>query len=104
MSTYNRYSKFTQDGNSRIVSYGKIAPKSTDFFETYHRGETRLDILSYQYYDNANYGWLIMQANPEYGSMEFRIPDGANLRIPFPLSDSIAQYEESIEEYNKLYK
>lgn len=104
MATYNRYSNFTQDGNSQIVSYAKIAAKSTDYYEVYHRGETRLDLLSYQYYGDANYGWLIMQANPEYGSMEYRIPDGVTLRIPYPLNDSLTQYETSIEEYNKLYK
>lgn len=45
-----------------------------------------------------------MQANPQYGSIEFEIPDGAKLRIPYPLSQSIQDYRASIEEYKRLYK
>jgi len=104
MATYDRYTKFRIDGKIEIVPFGKIKPKSTDFFETYTRGKTRLDILSYEYYGDANYAWLIMQANPQYGSMEYEIPDGSVLRIPFPLQESISSYEASINEYNRLYK
>ena len=43
-----------------------------------------------------------MQANPEYGSMEFEIPDGAELRIPYPLNVSIDSYELSIRKYYEL--
>ena len=43
-----------------------------------------------------------MQANPQFGSMEYEIPDGSQLRIPYPLSQSIEDYRASIEEYNKL--
>jgi len=104
MATYDRYSQFRQDGSISIVPFAKIPAKDTDFFETYYRGQTRLDILSYQYYNDSNYGWLIMQANPQYGSIEFEIPDGAKLRIPYPLSQSIQDYRASIEEYKRLYK
>ena len=44
-----------------------------------------------------------MQANPEYGSLEFMIPDGAKLRIPFPLDTVIAQYNRDVDKYEKLY-
>lgn len=104
MSAYDRYSQFRQDGSISIVPYGAVPAKDTDYYETYRRGETRLDILSYQYYNDSSYGWLIMQANPQYGSIEFEIPDGATLRIPYPLSQSIQQYRTSIEDYKKLYK
>jgi hypothetical protein len=104
MASYDRYSQFRQDGSISIVPFGVIPPKDTDFYEVYSKGKTRLDILSYQYYNDSNYGWLIMQANPQYGSIEFEIPDGANLRIPYPLSQSIQDYRASIEEYNRLYK
>jgi len=104
MPSYDRYSQFRQDGSISIVPFGAIPPKDTDFFEVYSKGETRLDILSYQYYNDSNYGWLIMQANPQYGSIEFEIPDGAKLRIPYPLSQSIQDYRASIEEYKRLYK
>lgn len=104
MASYDRYSQFRQDGSISVVPFGKVPEKDTDFFETYYRGKTRLDILSYEYYNDSSYGWLIMQANPQYGSIEFNIPDRANLRIPYPLSQSIQDYRASIEEYNRLYK
>lgn len=104
MATYKRYSMFTQNGKSSIVPFGEIPKKNTDFKEIYTKGQTRLDLLSYKYYNDANYGWLIMQANPQYGSMEFSIPDGAELRIPYPLNETISDYEASITEYNTMYK
>ena len=60
-------------------------------------------MLSYDYYGDPNYGWLIMQANPEYGSLEFKIPQNALLRIPFPLELAITNYNEGIRKYKKLY-
>lgn len=103
METYNRYSMFEEDGEFKIVPFGKIEKKSSDLFETYKKNETRLDLLSSKYYDDPNYGWLIMQANPEFGSMEYEIPDGSILRIPYPLNASIQSYEDSIRKYNELY-
>jgi hypothetical protein len=104
MPSYDRYSQFRQDGNISIVPFASVPAKDTDYFEVYERGVTRLDILSYQYYNDSSYGWLIMQANPQYGSIEFDIPHGAKLRIPYPLSQSIQQYRASVENYKKLYK
>ena len=51
MPSYDRYSQFRQDGAISIVPYAAIPPKDTDFYETYYKGKTRLDILSYQYYN-----------------------------------------------------
>ena len=102
MATYDRYTLFRENGDFKIVPCGKIEPKDSDFFELYKKNETRLDLLSYKYYNDPNYGWLIMQANPEYGSMEFEIPDGAELRIPYPLNVSIDSYELSIRKYYEL--
>ena len=74
----------------------------TDYY-VHHDVNTRLDMLSYDYYGDPNYGWLIMQANPEYGSLEFKIPQNALLRIPFPLELAITNYNEGIRKYKKLY-
>lgn len=101
--TYDRYSQFRGDGYIDIVPFGKIPEKSSDSFEVYKKNETRLDIISYNYYNDANYGWLILQANPQYGSMEHEIPDGATLRIPYPLAETLSDYRKSIDTYNKLY-
>ena len=104
MASFDRYSQFRQDGSIGIVPYGAVPPKDTDYYEVYVKGKTRLDILSYQYYNDSNYGWLIMQANPQYGSVEFEIPDMSLLRIPYPLSQSLQDYRASIENYKKLYE
>lgn len=103
MATYDRYSNFRIDGQFKIVPFIDIPVKSTDFYETYKKNITRLDILSYEYYGDANYAWLILQANPEYGSMEYDIPDAATLRIPYPLNDTLTRYNEAVEEYYRLY-
>lgn len=97
--TYDRYTNFRVDGEIKIVPFITIAKKSTDFFEVYRKNDTRLDKLSYDYYGDPGYGWLILQANPEYGSMEHSIPDGVTLRIPYPLNDTLSQYNESVAEY-----
>ena len=104
MESFDRYSQFRQDGSIGIVPYGAVPPKDTDYYEVYVKGKTRLDILSYQYYNDSNYGWLIMQANPQYGSVGFEIPDMSLLRIPYPLSQSLQDYRASIENYKKLYE
>lgn len=101
--SYNRYSMFKQNGKVGIVPFGKIPKEDTDLYETYIKGKTRLDILSYEYYKDSNYAWLILQANPQYGSLEFDIPDKSILRIPYPLKQAIERYEKSIKDYNDLY-
>lgn len=101
---YDRYSKFRSDNTIELVPFIKIPMHAEDLFIQYRRGTTRMDILSNEYYGNPNYGWVILQANPEYGSMEFEIPDGVTLRIPFPLETVIAEYKEGIDEYKEKYK
>lgn len=101
--SYDRYTMFRVDGEIKVVPFAKIGVRDSDYYEEYKRGKTRLDILSYEYYGDANYAWLIMQANPEFGSMEYEIPDSVILRIPFPLTEAINDYEASIEQHNKLY-
>ncbi len=103
MATFDRYEQFRKDGLIELVPFGEIKGKDSDYYEIYKRGETRLDLLSYQYYNSPDYAWLIMQANPQYGSVEYRIPDGVTLRIPFPLGTSLQDYQDSIEQYKKRY-
>jgi hypothetical protein len=101
--SYDRYSKFRSNGTIKFVPFIPIKEKSTDLYDYYKEGETRLDLLSYQYYEDPNYDWLIMQANPEYGSLEYQIPNGAKLRIPYPLDATLMQYNSDIDTYNVLY-
>lgn len=104
MATFDRYSAFRDNGDINTIPFGEIPLKNTDIKIIFEKGKMRLDQLSYQYYNNSDYGWLIMQANPQYGSLEYNIPDGVELRIPYPLDITISDYQESIETYNKYYK
>ena len=101
--SFDRYSQFRNGNEIKIVPFAEIPVKNTDRYELYKKGDTRLDLISYDYYGSADYAWLILQANPQYGSMEFSIPDGVELRIPYPLNVSLDAYQKSIETYNKLY-
>jgi nucleoid-associated protein YgaU len=47
----------------------------------------RLDILAFDYYNDATKWWIIARAN-NLPPGSFRVPAGTRLRIPFPLSDS----------------
>ena len=103
MANYSRYSKFSTNGRMKLVPFVEIPIKSTDRYEYYHHNFTRLDILSQTHYEDPNFGWLILQANPDVGGLEFNIQDGTLLRIPYPLDLSLSDYENSIKLYNELY-
>lgn len=103
MALYDRYKKFRRDGKILHVPFIEIPERNTDYYTYYKAGQTRLDLLSYQYYNDPCYAWLIMQANPQYGSLEFLIPDGAKLRIPSPLDVVISRYNADIDLYEELY-
>lgn len=96
---YDRYSSFRTDGKIEFVPFIKIEQSSTDIVIKFDKRTMRMDTLSYKYYGDPNYGWLIMQSNPQYGSMEFSIPDGVNLRIPYPLNTAKVRYENAIQDY-----
>lgn len=102
-TTYDRYSKFRNNGQISMVPFIKIPVRDSDYYESYEVGKTRLDLLSDKYYNNADYGWLILQANPQYGGNEFSIPDKGKLRIPYPLETALEGYKNDIDNYMKLY-
>ena len=101
--SFDRYSQFRVGNRFNMVPFGEIPKSSTDIYEVYRKGKMRLDQLSSQYYDSPDYAWLIMQANPQYGSLEFNIPDGSEIRIPYPLNNSLKDYQKSIDDYRKYY-
>ena len=94
---YDRYKILRGDGKSHLFPNVKIEKLSSDIVITYNKNRMRFDNLSYKYYGDPNYGWLILLANPEYGSMEFSIEDGVSLRIPYPLQTALNRYESSIQ-------
>lgn len=102
-SEFDRYSQFrSEDGSVGMVPFIAIPVKSTDYYVRYTKGRTRLDVLSADYYGDPNYGWLILQANPSVGSVEFTIKDGEILRIPYPLDATLVDYKTAINDYQKL--
>ena len=72
---FDRYAQVRNGRGFDILPFAEIPKKNTDRYEIYKRGVTRLDKVSYEYYGTADFAWLILQANPQYGSMEFDIPD-----------------------------
>jgi phage tail protein X len=103
MGTYSRYDRFIKDGAMKMVPFIKIPKKNTDKYTYYISNISRLDMISYQYYGDSNYGWLILQANPELGPYEFAIPNNTRIRIPYPLSTTLTQYANDVETYEKFY-
>lgn len=99
----DRYNRFKSDNDYKPVPGITISEKSTDKIITYKLGSTRFDNLSNTYYDTPYYGWLIMLANPQYGGLEFEIPDNSLIRIPFPFTASVNDYLAGIEKYKRLY-
>jgi len=100
---YDRYQRFKVDGGYQMIPFIEIKPKNSDKSVVYHSQRTRMDKLSQEYYDNPYHGWLIMLANPQYGGVEENIPNNEIIRIPFPFKDSLQQYIEAVNEYERLY-
>lgn len=102
MSSFDRYSSFKNNGKIDIVPYISIRKKNSDKYIKYNKKTMRFDKLSYDFYGDSDYAWLIMQSNPEYGSIENFIEDGVLLRIPFPLDETINDYVNSIKSYKEI--
>jgi hypothetical protein len=99
---YDRYQNFRINNEVKVLPFLKLPKKDSDILIEYN-SKTRLDIISNTYYGTPYYGWLILQSNPEYGGLEFNIPSGSIIRIPFPLIVSLNDYQNKIKEYNTLY-
>ena len=69
MSTryYNRYQNFLINGKQTVVPYVNMPSKTTDQRYIYRQAVTRLDKVSQEYYGTPYFGWLILQANPQFG-------------------------------------
>jgi hypothetical protein len=100
---WNRYSNFLINGEQTVVPFVRIAPKTTDKTYIYKVGRSRLDVVSQEFYNSPFFGWLILQANPEFGGLENNIYDGAVLIVPFPLLPSLQDYKGAIDEYFYYY-
>ena len=99
---FDRYQYFEDDGTFKMVPGVEIPIKPTDKYIQYRRNRDRLDKMSQENYDTPLFGWLILQANPSAGSIEYLIPDNYMIRIPFPLIPSLQDYKKAVDLY-KLY-
>lgn len=96
---YDRYQMFKTNGNCKIIPLINIPKYDTDLYITYDKSTMRMDNVSYKYYGDSNYAWLILLANPSLGSLEYLIPDGSYMRIPYPLDTAISRYETNVNKY-----
>ena len=100
---YDRYKYFKDNGKIACTPLILISERSTDKFIVYKLAETRLDKVSEAYYGTPYYNWLIMNANPQYGGIEFNIEDGDVIRVPFPFRNVIQEFETSTQTYINQY-
>lgn len=71
--------------------YPDINPTDTDFYVITTIGD-RLDLLAYDFYQDASLWWVIASANALPGDSIFP-PIGAQLRIPTNIENIIANYK-----------
>lgn len=94
---YNRYEIFkNQDGTTDQLPYVPLVRNSSDKYETWKGGFSRLDKVAKRYYGNEFFDFLILWGNPQYLS-EFDIEDGDLIRIPFPLEKAKSDYEVELK-------
>lgn len=100
---WNRYNTFLIDGKQTVVPYVNIPQKPSDKKIIYKVGQSRLDKISQQYYGAPYFGWLIMQSNPQFGGLEWDVPDGSVLNIPYPLLTSLQDYKSALDTHFFYY-
>ena len=103
MRYYDRYQDFLINGKQTVVPFVSLPAKPTDRKFIYKVAQSRLDKVSQEFYGTPYFGWLIQMANPQYGSMETNIEDGAVLIIPFPLIASLQDYKNAIDNHFFYY-
>ncbi len=99
---YDRYRDFKKNGKMTTLPFIKLPIKNSDR-RVVTDEKTRFDKLSQQYYGNPYHGWLILQSNPEFGGLEFDIPENTIIIIPFPLNKSLEDYQSQVTRYKRLY-
>lgn len=99
----NRYKFFINNSEYRILPFLELPVKPTDEVMIYKKNKSRLDKLSQEYYGTPYFSWLILQANPQFGGLEWEIPDNSLLRIPLPLLNTLQDYKQALETYTFYY-
>lgn len=96
---FDRYKRFRVNGGFRVSPFINLPVYNTDLYVVFDKSKMRLDNLSYKYYSSPDYAWLILLANPQVGSLEYLIPDGERLRIPYPLDTALSRYDKEVNDY-----
>ena len=99
---YDRYQDFRIENQIKTMPFIRISERSTDM-KAKIKKNSRLDIISNEVYGTPYYGWLILQANPQFGSLESDLPIGEVVRVPFPLRPVLQEIESRINIFNSLY-
>lgn len=104
MEYYDRYAAFRRNGEiEKPLPFLKIKKSASDVYITFDKDKMRMDTLSYKYYGDPNFAWLILNANPALPPYEYLIENGIVLRIPYPLDTAIERYEDSVKSYKALH-
>ena len=69
-----------------------IAPSSDDIYVITTIGD-RLDLLSFKYYSEASFWWIIAAANPTLRKDSLYLEPGTQLRIPSDYQRVVAQLQ-----------
>jgi len=101
--SYNRYSQVSMNGVVELLPKFRYIPQNSDREEVWQVDKSRMDLISYKYYEDANYDWLIMLANEDISHLEFEIPDGTIITIPFPLEPALNQFKNQLKVFDNLY-
>jgi hypothetical protein len=91
---YSRYKNFIVNGKIISVPTIPIKNRETDVYVEYNSAKTRLDRIAGEIYSDENYWWVIIMGNPQY-YMEYDIPAGTTIRVPFPLQDVLYDYQQA---------
>lgn len=98
---YDRYETLKNtDGTIDMLPFTRISESSSDLSEVWVVGRSRMDKLALKYYNNPFFDFFILYANPEYAD-QYEIPDGALIRIPFPIDRVKLEYETFLRKYKE---
>jgi len=98
---YKRYEILkNSNGTTDAMPFINLPNNPSDKFEYWNTNFSRMDKISQKYYGTPFYDFLILYANRIYLN-EFDIPDGALIRVPFPLSKVKADYEAALIDFKK---
>ena len=94
---YSRYQLSSANGTQNTIPFIKLEEKRSDKKIAWKEGLSRTDKISQDYYGTPVYGFLIMLANPQYGGLEYDIPNNAVIRVPYPLKETLDEYFKKLK-------